>query len=620
MATSPTDSSAADIASLLDATEATANYAELVNKFRDAMEGKSPTVEFLLPLLLNLKGKPYTIHDHFPFSPIFRHRRPRKIVLKTGRQVSKSTSLAADGVVTTVLHPFFTTLYVTPLFEQVRRFSNNYVRPFVEESPLKSLWLGPNTEQNVLQRSFKNYSKMQFSYALLDADRIRGITADKVAIDEVQDMDSAHIPIILETMSYSKYELSQYTGTPKTLDNTLEGLWQQSSQAEWFVPCFSCNHQNIPSMDYDMEKMIGPVTNDISVQKPATICAKCSKSINPRFGRWVHRHPEKRWDFAGYHVPQTIMPIHYESADKWATLVGKRDGWEAQPHVFYNEVLGESYDVGQKLVTLTELKDAACLPWENNPIEPDAKALAAAKQGYTKRVLAVDWGGGGEAGISLTTLAVLGLLPSGGIDVIWGKRLRTPHDHLGEAEEVLHWYKRFGCEFLTHDYTGAGTLRETFIVQAGLPLNRIMPVAYVRAATKAPMYHVPKTELHPRDHYRVDKTRMLLYATMFIKLGRLRFFAWDFKDTDQPGLIHDFLALVENKVETKQASDIYTIVRAAGLSDDFAQAVNIGCAALWYPNKYPDFSSIAGLRIDAHQTRAARDDNSGALGGYFNTP
>ncbi len=604
--------------SALDVMATETGYAESIAQLKAELGKRAPTVEFLLPLMLTLKGKPYSIKDHFPFAPVFRNRKPRKILLKTGRQVSKSTSLAADGVVTTVLNPFFTTLYVTPLFEQVRRFSNNYVRPFVDESPLKNLWLGPNTEQNVLQRSFGNHSKMQFSYALLDADRIRGITADKVAIDEVQDMDAEHIPIILETMSYSKYELSSYAGTPKTLDNTIEGLWQQSSQAEWFVKCFSCGHQNIPASEFDLEKMIGPVHDGISPQRPATICAKCSKPINPRFGRWVHRDPDKRWDFAGYHVPQVIMPIHYESADKWSTLVGKRDGWESQPHVFYNEVLGESYDTGQKLVTLTELKEAAKLPWENNPIEPDRKALEAAR-GYTKRVMAIDWGGGGEAGVSLTTIAVLGLLPTGGIDVIWGKRLTTPHDHLGEATECLHWYKRFGCNFLAHDYTGAGTLRETFIVQAGLPVDRIMPVAYVRAATKAPMYHVPKTELHPRDHYRVDKTRMLLYVTMFIKLGRLRFFQWDFRDTDQPGLIYDFLSLVENKVETKAASDIYTIVRAAGLSDDFAQAVNIGCAALWYPNKYPDFSRIAGLRLTRDQVIASGGQD-GALGGYFDTP
>jgi hypothetical protein len=333
----------------------------------------------------------------------------------------------------------------------------------------------------------------------------------------------------------------------------------------------------------------------------------------------VHRYPDRKWDFAGYHVPQIIMPIHYENAEKWATLVGKRDGWEAQPHVFYNEVLGESYDVGQKLVTLTELQSAAILPWENNPITPVKEALAA-RGAYAKRILAVDWGGGGESGISLTTVAVLGLKSDGNIDCIWGKRLKTPHNHLGEASECLHWYREFGCTQLTHDYTGAGVLRETFMVQAGLPLERIIPIAYVRAATKAPMYHVPKTEIHPRDHYRVDKTRMLLYVTMFIKLGRLRFFKWDFKDQENPGLIYDFLSLVENKVETKQSSDIYTIVKAAGVPDDFAQAVNIGCAALWYPNSYPDFATIAGMRLNTAQLTAAQGGDSGALGGYFETP
>lgn len=614
-----TEVNAAPLLSSLDNASLDISHADQISALRAELGSSSPTVEPILPLLLNLKGKPYSLKDHFPFSTFFRHRRPKKVVLKTGRQVSKSTSLAADGVMTSILHPFFTTLYVTPLFEQIRRFSNNYVKPFVEESPLKALWLGHNAEQNVLQRSFRNYSKMQFSYALLDADRIRGITADKVAIDEVQDMDSEHIPIILETMSYSRFELSQYTGTPKTLDNTIEGLWQQSSQAEWFVPCYHCNKQNIPAAHYDIEDMIGPVHNDISAKIPATICAGCSKPINPRFGRWVHRYPDRRWDFAGYHVPQIIMPIHYENAEKWATLVGKRDGWEAQPHVFYNEVLGESYDVGQKLVTLTELQAAAVLPWENNPKEP-AKAVMTARRSYTKRVLAVDWGGGGESGISLTTIAVLGLKPDGDIDCIWGKRLTTPHDHLGEAEECLHWYKEFNCSLFTHDYTGAGVLRETFMVQAGLPLERIIPIAYVRAATKAPMYHVPKTEIHPRDHYRVDKTRMLLYVTMFIKLGHLRFFKWDFKDQENPGLIYDFLSLVENKVETKQASDIYTIVKAAGVPDDFAQAVNIGCASLWYPNNYPDFATIAGMRLSTAQITAAQGGDSEALGGYFDTP
>jgi hypothetical protein len=599
--------------SLIDQVSNVRNLAEL---------GALPTLIPVLPLLLNLNGKPYSLKDHFPFGQLFRNHKPRKLVLKTGRQVSKSTSLAAHGVVVSAMHPHFATLYVTPLYEQIRRFSNNYVRPFIDESPVKSLWIGPDTEQSVMQRGFLNLSKMFFSFALLDADRIRGIRADQVCIDECQDMDPDHIPIIHETMSYSEHELAQYTGTPKTMDNTIEGFWQLSSQAEWFIRCEACNRWNIPAMEFHIDKMLGPPRDDISENQPGIICYHCRRPVVPRTGRWVHRYPERRWDFAGYHVPQAIMPVHYSNPDKWSTLIGKREGWgSVSPNMFYNEVLGESYDVGQKLVTLSDIKKAAVLPWENDQRVPPPAAIEAAKSGYLRRVLAVDWGGGGMSGVSFTVLAVLGFAADGRIDCLWGCRLLTPHDHLLEAQECMARFHEFGCDIFAHDYTGAGILRETFMTQAGFPLSRIMPIAYVRAATKAPMYHVPKTQLHPRDHYRADKTRTLLYTTTALKTGLLRFFQYDFKSTDNPGLLHDFLSLVENKVETRQASDLYMIGKAAGLPDDFAQAVNIGCVSLWHISQaWPNFANAAAAQMSPDQVQSAVGPDPGLMGGYAAIP
>ncbi|MFW6062390.1 MAG: hypothetical protein ACOC93_06235, partial [Planctomycetota bacterium] len=139
---------------------------------------KMTTLTPLLPLLLSLNGRPYHLNDHFPFEPFFRTRLPRKTVLCTGRQVSKSTSLAARGVVMSNCIPWFRTLYLTPLFEMIRRFSANYVRPFIEHSPVRELFIGSNTVNSVLQRSFHNNSQMYFSFAFLDADRTRGLSAD----------------------------------------------------------------------------------------------------------------------------------------------------------------------------------------------------------------------------------------------------------------------------------------------------------------------------------------------------------------------------------------------------------------------------------------------------------
>lgn len=583
---------------------------------RLAESGNLQTLVPLLPLLLNLDSKPYSLKHHYQFEPMFRTRRPKKTLLITGRQVAKTTYEAADGVMQSNCIPNFKTLYVTPLFEQARRLSTDRVRKFIDQSPVKHLFSSTKTENSVLRKTFTNGSVMHFSFALLDADRTRGISADKVCYDEIQDMDKDHIPVINECMSHSPWKLIQFAGTPKTPENTISGLWRQSSQAEWFIPCRACNRDNICSTDWHLDKIIGKHwdpgetkgADGVIRPKPflGTVCAHCSRLIDPADGMWVHRHPHKRWDFAGYHIPQPIMHIHYSSPEAWSELIAKREGHgNYTPAKYFNEVLGEACGTGVQLVSQEELQAASILPWKNDPRDY-TKAQQHARK-YSMRMLAVDWGGGGEDEISLTTLAVLGYLPNGQIHVIWGRRLMTPHDHIGEAAYCLEVFKAFRCNFMAHDYTGAGSLRETFLVhnQPDL-LEKIMPIAYVGAATKSVMTFKPATDIHPRNHYLVDKTRSLLLTCACIKLKQIRFFDYDHINSDNPGLIEDFLGLVENKTPTSRGGDIYTIQRHAQLSDDFAQAVNIGSCALWHVNqKWPNLGKVRQVALSEDQLRAA---------------
>ena len=579
----------------INPTDAASVQARAVVLKELAQQHAFPSLEPILPMVLNLNGRPYSLQHHFPFAPLFRLLTPKNQVWCTGRQVSKSTSLAAHGVVVANSIPFFKTLFITPLYEQIRRFSNNYVRPFIDQSPVKAQWSGTSTENSVLQRSFKNNSMMLFSFALLDSDRIRGVSADRVCIDEVQDMDPDHVPIIQETMSYSRWGTSYYTGTPKTLDNLIYGLYKRSSQAEWFIPCHSCKHWNIPALEYDLDAMIGSYSDHISEKYPGTVCAKCQKPVSPRHGRWVHRYPDRRWQFAGYHVPQMILPLHFSDPEKWSTLLLKRAGFGNMTQAqFYNEVMGESVDTGQKLISETDLKAACLLDWENKK-EPDPKCFANLTH-YKHRILAIDWGGGGEAGISFTVLSVLGFRPDGTIDVLWAKRLLIGGDHLAEAVECMRWSNLFNCDFVAHDYTGAGTVRETVMVQAGFNLERVLALRLVRSASQDLMVYKPPTEINHRAHYSLDKTRSLLYTCQAIKLKQIRFFQYDWSSQDSPGLISDFLALVEEKAESRLGGDIYTITRNTLLTDDFAQAVNLGCSALWHVNNaWPNFAEIAGV-------------------------
>ena len=570
--------------------------AQLRSAFSVMTRHKLPNLKWLLPLLLNLKGEPFGIDNHFPFEPWFDCEMRRRILYKCGRQVGKSMSMAAQGIIVSNAIPYFNTLYVTPLYEMIRRFSTNYVRGFIDQSPVRNLLVDTASASNVLQRSFRNHSKMFFSFAFLSPDRIRGLDCSKVGFDEVQDLDPSFIPIIRETMSGStQWGLEQFTGSPKTFDGTVEILWLQSSRAEWHILCQACNYENIPSLDHDLEKMIGPniIKREVSESSPGVVCANCGRPIFPRLGRWVHHSPELRREFPGYHVPQIIMPMHYADPEKWAVLLGKRSG--VADNIFFNEVCGESYDTGAKLITITELRKACTN-------RPNSLAYADGHRGdYVQRICSVDWGGGGEKEISFTTVGVLGLKPDGKIDVLYGWRSRTPHDHVAEAEGIIKIMAAWRCTHLVHDFGGAGEIRETILIHAGVPAIRMIPIAYDRASVGAMMRrkdYNPHTS--QRMHYRVDKARSLVLLCDLIRHGWITFFAYDYKGVAQSGLVHDFLGLTEDMVDSRLGGTIYTVIRSTQATnpDDFAQMCNIGmCAHYWIRGKWPDMKQVTNTQI-----------------------
>lgn len=577
---------------------------QLLTAFYYMRKAGVPSLKPLLPLLLSLKGKPYRLERHFPFEPVFRTRVPKLCLFKTARQVGKSATLAAFGLLMANSIPHFSILFATPLFEMIRRFSQNYVRRFIEESPMKSLFVGKATVNSVLQRTFKNFSQMIFSFAYLDAERTRGISADMNVLDEIQDMNFDFLDVIHETMSGSEdWGLIRYAGTPKSLDNTIERLWRTSSQAEWLMRCqhAGCRHWNIPNLEFDLVGMIGPAHDGVGPNCPGTVCARCRKPIDPARGRWYHFNKDLHWERAGYHIPQIIMPMHYANPLKWRLL---NDKLVSMPqNKFYNEVCGESYDSGSKLVTLTELKAACCLGWRN--VAEDAKANL---RSYKHRVIAVDWGGnGGMVRVgkqlvqrtSFTVVAALGLLASGKIDVLWGYRVIRSLDFDFEVNLIVSAMRTFKASHLSHDYGGAGAEREYLLVRAGFPVDRLVPVRYHGAASKHPMVYKEPTEEHPRHWYSLDKSWSLGLTCHAIRKGFVRFFQYDFKSDEQPGLVHDFLALQEENIERKGLTDVHYITRIPTMTDDFAQATNIGCSTLWYmTNGWPDLAAAERFHID----------------------
>lgn len=550
----------------------------------------------LVPLLgfLTIKGKPYTLNDHFVMSPMFKLNLPRRMVWKCGRQVSKSYSLSSSGILRSSGTAYLQSLYVTPRYEQIRRLSSNIVRPLISNSYIRDMLIDETCVQHVLQRSFTNEAAMYFSFAFLDVDRVRGISADIIDIDEVQDMDYDFIPVIHECMSASKLSVSFYSGTPKTMDNGLQALWEDSSQAEWVTPCEACNHWSMASLQADLRNMIG---------SKGVVCGKCQKPINPRAGHWYHTAGKDHPDFHGYHVPQVVMPMHYDNPHKWHELLAKRDGrGNYSPQKFLNEVLGESADVGVKLITVTDIRNASVLG-----VNEYKEAVNRFKH-CKVRVLGVDWGGGGEEEISFTTAALVGLNGrTGKCECHYCVRLHTAYTHDEEAKILMRLFQESFCHYMAHDYGGSGSVRETLMIQGGMPVERIVNFNYVRATARHMVAYVPPREGDIRGFYSVDKARALVLMATCVKSGIIQLPDYE----TSKDVTHDLLALMEDKHEMPAGADIFLIRRQPKLPDDFAHSLTYGCLAIWHTQQqYPDLSSANSIRMSDAQLSLASPPNA----------
>lgn len=584
-----------------------------------------PTIQPLLPLMINLKGKPYTLERHFHLEPLFKFLMPKRLALKTGRQTGKTAGISCRAIVCAGMIPQFTNLIICPLFEQVRRLSANYVKPMISESPIAASWTDNQTEKSVLQKTFTSKGKLIFSFALLNADRVRGVPADALSIDEVQGIDPDLIPIMAECLSGSTrpgydtgWRIQQYTGTPLSYDNTMEKVFSDGSMAEWEILCDHCGRWNMACIHNDLEQMIGPAGDHVGPDRPGTICAnsKCRRTIDPRLGHWKHGNPELMHEAPSYHVPQILLPQHYGVADAWAEIHRKMHGGAMSPAQFQNEVLGESCDVGSRLVTKTDLIRAASLDIINDPHRPE-NILPRIARGYAGLAMGIDWGGGGEVErLSYTAVCLVGLRPGGTLDLLWGRRLLTPNDHMREAQQIVEFIKLFRPNILAHDFGGGGPLRETILLNLrAIDPRRILPITLVRQYD--PYVWKEPNEHRLRGYLQVDKTRMLLFVVQALRSAILRTFRYDSqvvtkkdaRDIQKMGLLDDFMALVQEKLPTRTSGDIYAIFRAVNKSDDFAMAVMMATVALWTKFKaWPDFiKSASAADLDPRQRRAVGD-------------
>lgn len=273
----------------------------------------------------------------------------KRVLLICGRQVEKSTTLGMRILAMTCLIPHFRVLYVSPSAAQTKEFSKTRIKEMQETCPDLRVWYPPHMTDNVFEKRAINRSVITLRYAFLNADRTRGLTSDLIAIDEIQDQIMDNIPVIEETASHSPYRYFLYSGTPKSLDNPIEHYWANAStRNEWAVPCERHGTPKHPGSWH------WNILGEANIGKKGLICDKCGGPIKPDhpLAQWVRTgSPDTTLSvYEGFRIPQLMVPWI-----GWTDLLTKYNDYPRPK--FFNEVLGLSFDSGQRPLTRQDIVD-----------------------------------------------------------------------------------------------------------------------------------------------------------------------------------------------------------------------------------------------------------------------
>ena len=394
----------------------------------------------LLPCLFRVKNKPFTLEGREQFSVLFEKEIVRETIILSGRQLGKSMSLSRSEIFNLLSIPNFQLLYVAPLQEQTRRYSDLYISEAIQSCPLAqrlqcSDLAGVLSDAKIIKatghQTFANGSGIQLTYAKTSADRARGIFCDAIDVDETQDISGDSLPIIQESLTASdRFGFTRYTGTAKVTENLIEHKWQQSSQCEWVMKCQGCGYYNIPNLDGKVLQMI---------QADGMHCLHCGKRLDVSVGQWIAAYPDRMSTFRGYHIPQVVCPFIVENRNNWDKLLHKlMNGVLA---TFIQENLGISYSVGQRLLTMAHIRRQCVLP-STKTLQEELKRNPAR---YSFVVAGIDWGGAELT--SFTVITVIGIRPNGRIDVIWAKRYRgyDPDEQMTDIAKICRFYNVTVC-------------------------------------------------------------------------------------------------------------------------------------------------------------------------------
>jgi len=471
------------------------------------------TMEQFAERFIMINGRPFSLNQQPHLRPIYNRFYP-KLLIMSGRQVAKSTSLANFIVYHSSVTPHFKSIYVSPSSIQTSQFSNDRLRATIEYSPtIRRELTSTKCIKKVLQRTFTNGSNIHLRYCYLNADRVRGLSASLLCVDELQDLLTENLPVVEETLSFKiepgEMKIQVYTGTPKTTTSAMQSYWERSTQTEWLVPCNCVTlHLMGPGSSKQSEsKAYWNYLDDSSVGPEFLQCKRCKKQIYPQRpdATWVDLNKGAKWK--GYRISQLMV-----SWIKHDDILEKRKHYSTQK--FHNEVLGLPYDSGVKPVTEWEIRQC-CDNELQNQIQVDPIFFRY------PIVMGIDWAGpSAEDPESSHTVLTFGAIMDGKRVTIFHikKLLGRESDLSVQPKIVAQMMRNYQVQLVGCDW-GFGADKNA-VLREGFGHHKVMEIQYVSSKLRAKFDGASQ-------RYLVDRTIMMSELFMDIKKQNIKFFNYD---------------------------------------------------------------------------------------------
>ena len=303
------------------------------------------TFSVMAETFLSLNSKRYSLEDRAIYR-YFMDSDVTNFLLYTGRQVAKSTTMAAKQAIALATLNNFKIIHIMPQHSQLRPYILGRLDPFINQLA-RDKEAFPHFQKitrSMMDKYFTNGSSLHARAMYITADGARGLSGDWLFCDETQDLIGRNITIVKETISASSHKFGYkfyYAGTPKTSSNTMEYLRKHYTNVEPLMKCPHCGHYNY--IEYE------------GVREEGYECIKCKKIIPPESHEYcVIRKGDN--DSICLRVPQLlILP--------WKKVYKKFKDPLITTAEIYNEVLALPYSVGSRPITANKLMEISTGEW-----------------------------------------------------------------------------------------------------------------------------------------------------------------------------------------------------------------------------------------------------------------